>query len=272
MSTPIALFAGEGHMPIRVFEELKREKKKVLLIAIDTITPKSLIDEADFVVKISLYQIGKAIKVCKKYGVRELVMVGRIHHSKIFSISLFKLDLTTLRLWLSLKDKRADTILKAIADLLAKMGISLISSIKYLMRFVPKEGILTKKKPSKSQWDDIFFGAKLAKDLGRLDIGQTVVVKKMSVVAVEAMEGTDGCIERAGQLAGSSLVVVKMSKPKQDMRFDVPVIGLNTIQKLIKIKASVLAVESEKSVILDPKALELANENDLIIVALPCED
>jgi DUF1009 family protein len=268
MNTLVALFAGEGQMPIRVFEEMKNCGKRVFLIAVKGSTPSELIEKADFVLYISITQIGRVIKALKKYQISELTIVGRIKHASIFSISLFKLDWTTLKLWFSLKDKRTDTIIGSIADLLSKYGITIINSTNYLKNFLAKEGILTKKKPSKEVIDDIIFGAKLAKEMGRLDVGQTVVVKNKSIVAVEAMEGTDACIERAAHLAGPSIVVVKMPKPSQDMRFDVPVIGLNTIEKLIKLKAAALAIESQRTVILDPDCIKLADKHNLVIVAL----
>lgn len=268
MNDCIALLAGEGQMPVKVYEEMLQMQKKVLLIAVKGATAPSLIQRAQLKVIINFTQIGKAIKYCKQFGIKELVMVGRVSHQNIFSVSLLKLDLTTLLFWIGLKDKRADTILGALAHLLQKKGITLISSVKYLKRYLAKEGVLTHNKPTAKQMEDLFFGVKIAKEMGRLDIGQTVAIKHKSIVAIEAMEGTDACIERAGKIAGPSVVIVKMSKPTQDMRFDVPVIGLNTIEKLIKIEASLLAIEAEKTVILDPEAIALANKHNLVIMAI----
>lgn len=268
---PIALLAGEGEVPLRVFEELKFAKKKVLLLAIKGLTAPALVEKADLVVPLHYTQLGKAISACKKYGAKELIMVGRVHHTRIFSISLIKLDWLALKFWFKLKDKRADSILGALASTFATHGITLLSSVKYLERFIAKEGILTSKAPSSQIWDDIQFASKLAKEIGRLDIGQTVVVKNGSIVAVEAMEGTDLCLQRAGEIAGPGCVVVKMAKPQQDMRFDVPVIGLNTIEKLIKIKAAALAIEAGKTIVLDKEIKTLADANDLIIVSLAQE-
>jgi DUF1009 family protein len=272
MNDTVALFAGEGQMPIRVFEEMKNRGKKVLLIAVKGSTDSSLVEKADFLVFISIIELGKAIKALKKFKIKELTMVGRIRHTSIFSVSILKLDFVTLKLWFSLKDKRTDTILSAIGELLQKNGITLINSIEYLKKYVAKEGVLTKKKPSQELLEEIFFGVKIAKELGRLDVGQTIVVKHNSVVAVEAMEGTDACIERAFSIAGPSTVVIKMPKPSQDMRFDVPVIGLNTIEKLVKIKAAALAIESKRTVILNPECIALADKNNLVIVALLREE
>lgn len=265
---PIALLAGEGKMPFCVFEGIQSSGRKVLLLAIRGVTSPLLIAQAEHCVLLYVTELGKALHACLKYGVSELVMVGRVHHKNIFSVSLLKLDWTAFCFWWKLKDKRADSLLKGIADLFALRGITLMSSVKYLQNYLAKEGVLSHKKPSTAILNDIYFGLKLAKEIGRLDIGQTVVVKNTSVVAVEAMEGTDQCIERAGILAGPGCVVVKMAKPEQDMRFDVPVIGVNTIEKLVKIKAAAIAIEAHRTVILDSETIELANKHGIIIVSL----
>ncbi|MDR3623785.1 MAG: UDP-2,3-diacylglucosamine diphosphatase LpxI [Chlamydiales bacterium] len=265
---PIALLAGEGKMPFLVLEGIRAAGRRVLLLAIHGSAEDRLISLADYSVSLYVTELGKAIQTCLKHGVKELVMVGRVHHKNIFSVSLFKLDWTAFCFWWKLKDRRADSLLKGIADLFFARGITLMNSVKYLQSHLAKEGVLTDKKPSSSLWQDIHFGSKLAKEIGRLDIGQAVVVKQGSVVAVEAMEGTDQCIERAGLLAGPGCVVVKMAKPNQDMRFDVPVVGINTIEKLIKVKAAALAIEAGTTVILDPEAIEVANKHGIIIVSI----
>lgn len=264
----IALIAGEGSMPSRVIEGIHAAGQKVLLLAIEGCTEKELEKSADQTVWLHVTQLGKAIKTCLGYQVKEVVMAGRIHHKEIFKISLFRLDWKAFRLWLSLKDRRADTLLRGIADVFQKSGITLLSVLPFLKKYVAKEGKLTHKAPSPALWKEIEFGSEIAKEIGRLDIGQTVVVKNLSVVAVEAMEGTDQCIERAASLAGEGIVVVKMAKPSQDERFDLPVIGKNTIEKLIKCKAAALAVQREKTLILDPEVISFANNAGFIIVSV----
>jgi hypothetical protein len=255
-------------MPLRIIEGIQREGKKVLLFAFPGITTPELIAAADEVVTLQLTQLGKMIRECRRRSITEAIFAGRIEHRRVFSLSLLKFDWTSLMLWWNLKDKRADTLLKAIAETFHKKGIEVLDSTRYLQDALVHEGVLTKKEPSKAIWKEIHFGMQIARALGAVDVGQTVVVKEHAVVAVEAMEGTDACIQRAGELAGKGCVVVKLAKPQQDMRFDVPVIGVNTLQKLAKIGAVALAVEADKTLFIDSEALSVADELGLVIVAV----
>ncbi|MDF2578150.1 MAG: hypothetical protein K0S74_1634 [Chlamydiales bacterium] len=268
-SQQIAVLAGEGKMPLLTLQELCASGKDPFLISIKNITSPDLFVFVSEHVELYLTQLGKAIKECRKREITQLILVGRVHHKSIFDLSLLHMDWTTIKLWLGLKDKRADTILKEIAETFEKNGIHVLNSIEYLKKYLAKEGVLTQKQPTEAILTDIALGWKLALKLGELDIGQTVIIKKQSVVAIEAMEGTDQCIERAGQIAREGCVMVKTAKPQQDFRFDVPVIGLNTIQKLVKIKAAAVAIEAEKTLILDPEAIDYANQHGLVIIAMP---
>lgn len=270
-SPPIALLGGEGKMPRLIIEGIKSSGRKVFLLAIKGITSQSLANLADEVVWLHLTQLGKAKKKCSKRKIKEIVMAGRVHHRAIFSLSLFRMDWTTLQICWNMPDWRADTILKSIADLFAKAGITLINSVRYLKSYLSREGVLTKKQPSAKSMKDISFGIRIAKEIGRLDIGQTVVIKNQTIVAVEAMEGTDQCLDRAGKIAGSQCVVIKMPKPQQDMRFDVPIIGINTIEKLAKINAAALAIEAGRTLIIDKQTIHMANQMGIAIVALSQE-
>jgi UDP-2,3-diacylglucosamine hydrolase len=265
---PVGVIAGEGQMPQMIIEELKRLKRPFFLLAIQGVTSQQLVDEADDVEWLTITRFGQALKACKKRGVQNIVMAGRVKHQKIFNLSWWKFDWVTVKFCLSLKDWRADTILNEFCNLFQSKGIEIMSSVHFLGRFFRKKGCLTKTSPSASQWKDIDLGKKIAKQMGGLDIGQTVVIKKLSIVAVEAMEGTDLCLERSQAIAGSECVVVKVSKPNQDMRFDVPVIGLNTIEKMIKIRAAGIAIEAEKTLILDPEVVTKADEHNLFIVTV----
>ncbi len=264
----VALIAGQGVMPIKVIQELKNQQKKILLIAIKGITPESLVEFADKVIWGNITQIGKARSACLKYNAKEAVMAGLIKHNRIFNLSLLAMDFTTLKMFLGLKDLRADTICRNVIKVFETKGIFFMDTTKILQRYLAKDGILTKVLPTKKISQDIEFGIQIAKELGRLDIGQCVVVKNKSIVAVEAMEGTDQCLQRAGDLAGKGCVVVKLAKPNQDKRFDVPVVGLNTIEKLIKIEAAALAIEADCTLILDPEVVELANKHQIAIVSI----
>lgn len=255
-------------MPLRVIDEIHASGNKVLLLAIHGVTPVELCNKVDLVNWAHLTQIGKARKVCLKNKINQIVMAGLVKHKAIFKLPFWAADWVTIKAFISLKDLRANTICDKIIDLFQQKGIHFMSTTKLLSRYLAPKGFLTQKKPSAKQQKDIEFGVRLAKELGQLDIGQTVVVKNKSVVALEAMEGTDECLQRAGNIAGPGCVVVKLSKPNQDERYDVPVVGLNTIEKLIKIKASVLALEAEKTLIIDPEVSELAAKNNLILVAI----
>jgi UDP-2,3-diacylglucosamine hydrolase len=263
----VGVLAGEGKMPRLIIDGIHSTGQKVLLLAVRDVTPQKLVGKADKIIWLHLTQMGKAIKVCEQYGVKELIMAGRFKHNNIFSLSLLHMDWTTIKEWFSLKDKRADSILGAVANAFSTRGIEIGSSIKYLEKHIAKEGTLTKKGPSKKMRSDIELGIRLAKELGRVDIGQSVVVKDGSVVALEAMEGTDRCLERAGEIAGEGCIVAKMAKPNQDMRFDVPVIGVNTIEKLHKIGAKGIVIEAGKTILLDYNVVELADEYGLFILS-----
>ena len=241
----------------------------MFLIAIKGVTSPRLLEYADEVLWLYVTQIGKAIRECRKRRASKIIMAGRVSHNAIFSISPWNMDFTSLRVWWSLPDKRPDTILSGIADAFVRKGIHVMSSVHYISSYLAKEGVLTKKKPSKAVSKDIDFGVKIAKAMGDMDVGQTVVVKDKATVAIEAMEGTDQCLERAGTVAGEGCVVVKMPKPGQDMRFDVPTVGVNTIEKLHKIKAAALAIESERTLLIDEETIDVANKYGIVIVSLP---
>lgn len=258
-------------MPRLIIEGIHASGRKVLLLAIKGITPLDLAKHADETVWLHLTQLGKAINECCQRKVNEITMAGRVHHKEVFSLSLLRMDWTALNLWWNMSDWRADTILRSIADTFKNKGITLINSIRYLGSYLAKEGVLTHKHPSKQNMADIHFGLKIAKEMGRLDIGQTVVIKNKTVVAIEAMEGTDLCLERAGELAGTGCVVVKMAKPDQDMRFDVPIIGINTIEKLAKIGASALAIEAHCTLIIDKQTISAADQMGIALISLPTE-
>lgn len=255
-------------MPFRVAEGIRAAGREFFLIAVEDLTDPRLVEQAAETLWVRHPKLRRITHACKRHGCEELTMVGRIPHARLFGLSPLEMDWTALWLFVRLKDFRADTILKGIADWLARKGVAVISSIRYLGPYMAKKGVLTKTRPSPTALRDIEFGAKLARGLGGLDIGQTVVVKNQSVVALEAMEGTDQCLQRAGDIAGPGCVVVKLPKPNQDMRFDVPVIGINTIEKLAKIKAAALAVEQDRTILIDKETLETADRLSVPIIGL----
>ncbi len=193
-------------------------------------------------------------------------MAGKVPKSLLFKSKVIP-DLRAVKLLFSLKDKSDDSILLAIAKELEKDGIKLLNTADFSSSLMTPEGILTDERLSENEWKDIAFGWKIAKEIGRLDIGQTVVVKDQAVMAVEAIEGTDEAILRGGKLAGEGAVVVKVAKPKQDMRFDVPVVGMNTLKSMIEVNARVLAIEAGKSILLQrKKVIKEADEAGVSVV------
>lgn len=250
----IGLIAGWGRFPLLIAQEARREGHTVFVIGLEGITDPGIEKEANGMAWIKLGQLDRPIQEMRKAGVTKAVLAGRVHHVKIFGG--FIPDLRAIRLLAGLKDKRADTILNAIAAEFAKDGIEFQNSAAYLSRFIPQPGVLTKQKPTAADKKDIELGWKVAKSIAGHDVGQTVVVRNGAILAVEAMEGTDACILRAGDVARAGktkpeLVVVKVAKPKQDFRFDLPVAGLDTLKTLETAGARALAVEAGKTVLLD---------------------
>jgi hypothetical protein len=225
------------------------------------------VDEVEW---IKLGQLNKLIEVFTSRGVKRAVMAGGITPSNLFKTLRLDLRMTTVAL--RLKERNAETIFGAIAAEMAKDGVELIDPRPFLGDSVPKPGVLTRQKPSKEQKEDIEFGRKIGKAVSALDIGQTVVVKKGTVLAVEGFEGTDECIRRGGALAGEKggAVVVKVSKAKHDFRFDIPCIGEKTIESCRAGKISVFAMEAGRSLLLDKDwLLKTANEDGLCVMAVP---
>ena len=245
----IGLIAGGGQFPLLVAEAARKSGFSVLAVAHLGETDPSLSDKVDEVIWIRLGQLGQLIKALKKKKVKKSLMAGTITKRRMFED--IRPDLKGLAVISKLALFHDDGILRAVADELAREGIEIVSSTQYLPELVAPQGCLTKRKPNKSEKEDIDFGFQVAKELGRLDIGQCVVVRKKTILAVEAIEGTDAAIRRGGDLAHEGAVVVKVSKPHQDLRFDVPAVGLGTVKAMAEVKAAALAVESGKTLLFD---------------------
>jgi hypothetical protein len=212
-------------------------------------------------------ELGRVIGFLKDAGVKEVMMAGCVKHANLYTKP--RTDSLTSRLLARLVDKRADTLLKAAEWQLSRAGIRLVSAMQYLRPLLPKRGILTRRRPTEGEWKDVIFGHEIARRIAGEDIGQTVAVKDGAVLAVEAMEGTDAAILRAGALGRGGIIVVKVAKPKQDFRFDVPVMGVRTIATLKRARASVMAVEAEKTIMLERRrVIALANAARISLVAL----
>ncbi len=263
----IAIIAGNGKFPLIVANEVRKRKQPLVILGIEKEAHPALMDNADRFYWVQLGKLKKLIEICKNENIKKAVMAGQVRHTHLFSS--LKLDLKAISLLSKIKDKKADTILKAVADEFAINGIELINSTTYVKYLLPSPGVLTKLKPTKKQLEDIKFGYKIAKQIAQLDIGQTVVVKDKTVLAIESLEGTDNTILRGASLGGKNIVVIKVSKPNQDFRFDVPVIGIRTIETLKQIKAGLLCFTANKTLLLDKeKVIQEANKSNICIVSL----
>ena len=225
---------------------------------------------------IGIGKLGGAIRYFRQHGVTRATMAGKFHKTLLMQGHWIKLlpDWRALRTFFPhffsmSKDRKDDTLLGAVVDAFAEDGITFVPATEFVPEILVKAGTITKRKPSRSEMKDIEFGWTLAKKIGEVDIGQSVAVKGRAVLAVEAIEGTDACIRRAGELCHAGFTVVKVAKPQQDMRFDVPTIGIGTIESLVRAGARVLAIEADKTIFLDQaEVVALANQHQLAIVAL----
>lgn len=263
----IGIIAGGGQFPLLFIEAAQKAGRKVMVVAHRGETDQRVAEAADEVIWIRLGQLGKLISWFKNEGVGETVFLGTITKTQIFRD--IRPDLKALSLWNKIDSKQDDAILRAIARVLEDEGIAVLESTLYLRELLFPQGVLTRKKPNKKQRKDIEFGWYHARAIGKLDIGQCVVVRDCTVVAVEAIEGTDEAIKRGGALAREKAVVVKVKKPGQDFRFDLPATGAKTIQSLDSVKGAVLAVEAEQALLFDhDEMVKLANAAGIIVVGV----
>jgi DUF1009 family protein len=259
------LIAGNGRFPFLVLEAARSQGIEMVVAAIKEETSPEIEQRARTVHWLSLGQLGKLIKTFKAEGVNKAIMAGQVKHKQIFSGILP--DFKMMQVLASLATRNTDSLIGAVARVLEAEGIQLMASTAFLQPLLPEPGILTKRSPSSEEQEDLNYGYKLARELGRLDVGQTVVVSQAACVAVEAMEGTDAVIERAASLVnGRPLRVVKLAKPNQDLRFDVPVVGIPTIQNMKRANATALAIEARKTLMIDRQ--EFVREADAANIAV----
>lgn len=273
--TRVGLLAGSGRFPILFAEGAKRQGYEVHCVGVRYEAPEELRSIcADFRIR-GVSKLGGMMRDFERMGIKNVVMAGKITksvmHTPMRVVRLMP-DLAMFELWYRVcrADKRDDTILMGVIEMFSRRGLHFASALDYCPELLVNEGVLTKRVPNRAQWDDIDFGWQLAKHMGGLDVGQSVAVKERSALAVEAIEGTDRCIERAGQLCpAGGWTLVKVAKPDQDMRFDVPTVGVQTIENLNKARAKVLAIEADRTIMIDKeKVVELANQYGMIIVAV----
>lgn len=262
----IGLIAGNGTFPIEFAKAAKQKGLEVVAVAHEGETQPELGQWVDALFWIKVGQLGKLIKIFKEQGVHDVLMAGGIRKTHLFSA---RPDLRGAAFLARMVYKKDDSLLRGVAEELESEGITVRESTLYLEKILAPAGVLTKRRPSKDEWKDIEFGWQMAKEVGRLDIGQTVVVKDQAILAVEAIEGTDEAIRRGGRLCKKDAVVVKICKPQQDLRFDLPAAGTQTVRTMHEVKASCLAVEARKTIILMREAvIAEANKAGIAIVGV----
>ncbi|HUQ34238.1 MAG TPA: UDP-2,3-diacylglucosamine diphosphatase LpxI [Pyrinomonadaceae bacterium] len=265
------LIAGNGRFPFLVLEGARRAGVSMSVAAIREETDDG-IEEAvrsvgGRVVWVGIGQLGKMIRFFKREGVTQAIMAGQVKHVQIFSGSLP--DVRMLKMLLRLPRRNTDALIGGVADELASEGIELIDSTYFLQDHLPQVGTLSRRAPDERERGDIEYGLEVAREIARLDLGQTIVVRARACVAIEAMEGTDATVRRAGEIARGRLTVIKVAKPDQDMRFDVPVVGVPTIETMIEAGATCLCLTAGKTLIFDREdMLKLADEKRITVIAV----
>jgi DUF1009 family protein len=265
------LIAGNGRFPLMVLQSARKQDINVVVAAIKEETFPEIESFGYPVHWLGLGELGKLIRLFQKNGVSKAIMAGQVKHVQIFGSSFP--DLTMIRMLASLKHKNTDSLIGGVARVLEESGISLVDSSTLLKPLMVSEGVLTQRGLSVSEKADVDYGRPIALKIAEMDIGQTIVVRDRAVVAVEAMEGTDRVIRRAGELANRrDLTVIKVSKPKQDMRFDIPVVGLSTIETMSGCGATALVIDAQRTLVLDKEEMvAAADKNGIAIVALRAE-
>ena len=262
----LGLIAGNGKFPLMVLEGARQSGAQVAVAAIREETDPQIEQLADVVTWIGIGQLGRMIRFFKDEGVEKAIMAGQVKHVQIFSRAVP--DARMLKVLLKLPRRNTDSLIGAIASELQSEGIELIDSTYFLQDYLPKTGSLTRRQPDSREREDIEYGLEIAREIARLDLGQTIVVRAKACVAIEAMEGTDETIRRAGTLAPGRLTVVKIAKPDQDMRFDVPVVGVPTIEAMLSAGATCLCITAGKTLMFERnEMIRLANEKKIAIVA-----
>jgi UDP-2,3-diacylglucosamine hydrolase len=269
-TTGWGLIAGNGRFPFLVLEGARSQGIDMAVIALKEEASQELANTAKRLHWVSLGELSKAIDLMHREGVTQAVMAGQVKHNKIFSS--IRPDWKLAKLLLTLTRKNTDSLIGAVAKVFEDQGIRLVDSTHFLKPLLPEAGVLTRRAPDEREAADIAYGLGVARQVAAMDIGQTVVISDRACVAVEAMEGTDETIARAARIAGGKpLVVVKVSKPNQDMRFDVPVVGLPTIEQMKNAGATAMAIDAGRTLLFDrDKLIAEANAAGIAMQAFPC--
>ena len=262
------LIAGNGRFPFLVLEGAREQGIDMVVAAIKEETAPEIERHAARVEWIGVGQLGRLIRFFKREQVTHAIMAGQVKHHQIFRMNALP-DLRMVKMLARLPTRNTDSLIGAVADELAIEGITLVESTTLLESFLAREGLLTRRKPGKEERADFDYGLEVAREIARLDLGQTLCVKDRAIIAVEAMEGTDAVIARAGEITGNrAFVVVKVAKPGQDMRFDVPVIGVPTIEAMRRAGATAIHVTANKTLLFDKEQLvEVADEAGICVMS-----
>ena len=266
------LIAGNGKFPFLILEAARSQGIKMVVVAIKEEASPEIGSQAETVYWVSLGELGKLINALKQEGVTRAIMAGQVKHKQIFSGIVP--DLKLLKLLSSLSAKNTDALIGGVAEVLGEEGITLLDSTTFLKPLLPDPGVLTLRAPDEAETKDIIYGRKIAREIARMDLGQTLVVRDQACVAVEAMEGTDAVIRRAAGLTGNQrITVIKVSKPNQDMRFDIPVIGLPTLKLMSEVNATALAIDAYRTLLIDRQSLlAFADQQQITVSAISPEE
>ena len=262
----VGIIAGSGQFPLLFAQKAREKGYEVIVVAHENETSPEIEKYADKTIWVKVGKLGKIIDAFKNEGVTQAAMAGGITKTLLYQV---RPDIRGIFFLARLKNKKDDTLLRGFAEELEREGIEVVASTVFLKDLCAPKGNLTNTKPTRNQMKDVEFGWDMAKKLGSLDIGQTIIVRNRVVLAVEATEGTDAAILRGGEQGKGNVIVVKICKPNQDLRFDLPSIGVGTIESLIKAKAKVLAIESEKTLIFEKeKVIEMADREKIAVISM----
>lgn len=263
----LAILSGVGHLPVEVALSAKSLGYKVVAVGLVPGIDEELPSSVDIYYDINVGKVGKIISTLKKNNVTKVTMIGKVTKEVLYKIGAIVPDLTAIKILASLPDRKDDTIMNAIVAEIEANGMEVMDQTLLIKPLLPKPGVLTKRKPTEAELADMEFGFEMAKAIGGLDIGQTVVVKNQAVMAVEAIEGTDACILRGGYLGKGGVIVAKTAKPNQDQRFDIPGFGTKTVESMIHAGATGIIIEAGGALIVErEKTIALAEKHNITIL------
>ncbi|MCR5176187.1 MAG: UDP-2,3-diacylglucosamine diphosphatase LpxI [Anaerovibrio sp.] len=265
----IGLLAGVGRLPVECAIAAGKLGYEVYAVGLIPGVDEELQECVAGYTDINVAQLQAIIDYLKENGVHKVTMLGKVTKEILYSGQHVQPDLRMLSLIFTLPDRKDDTLMLAFINELAKDGLEAFDQTELIKSLMPAAGVLTRRQPTDDEIKDMKFGMEMAREIGRLDVGQTAVVKNLGVMALEAIEGTDACIRRGGELARGGAVVAKVAKPKQDFRFDVPAVGVTTLESMIAVGAKALVIEAGRTLLVDKaRVVELADANDIAIVVM----